>query len=78
MENKCSNCRYFEDTNAECRRYPPVLCARPEAALAPTRSQWPSVGPRDWCGEYAQAGRPTLDQQRQDERAMGSEDAAPA
>jgi hypothetical protein len=73
MQITCGTCSYFESAHAQCRRHPPVLLPGPEPELAPPRSQWPSVGPDDWCGDYEQAGMPALDQQRQDERAMGSE-----
>lgn len=48
----CGGCRYFrrladQATQGVCRRHPPVW--RVDASV----SEWPRVGDRDWCGEFA-------------------------
>ncbi len=48
-ERICQNCRYYYDTSygkQECRRNPPL--PGPENNFR----MWPSVSPRDWCGEW--------------------------
>lgn len=46
----CGVCRYFvpHDGDGTCRRYPPVPLAYNTVSV----SAWPSVGERDWCGEF--------------------------
>lgn len=45
----CGNCKYFNQTATECRRY------APQPSADDTRAQWPTVAASEWCGEYVAA-----------------------
>lgn len=42
----CSNCKFFNATQSECRRY------APSPAETDMKAQWPNVASEDWCGEF--------------------------
>lgn len=56
----CASCRFHNAPTKECRRRAPVHADRsyvnqnqPEAGrIAEYLSEWPTVGPDDWCGEF--------------------------
>lgn len=66
----CADCAFFNHDS--CRRYPPTVIAevhtqhanenrgQSEEVYSITSSQWPEVGPTDWCGEHQRApeGKP--------------------
>lgn len=56
----CKDCQFFkakeyQKNHGECRRYPFTEVERRKGVLHPV---WPEVevAPRDWCGEFAEAG----------------------
>lgn len=64
--NGCASCDYSEEMSADginkvltCRRYPPQLFAFPVPGRVQgsmsisVNSQFPTVGPDAWCGEWA-------------------------
>lgn len=63
IEPKCGSCRFFVKTC--CRRYPPaqgIGCNNGSSSggLSDvyTYSEWPSVQPEEWCGEWQAASGP--------------------
>lgn len=50
MAEKCETCRFSapgkKSGKLDCRAHPPVDIARHDA------SEWPTVFPDAWCGEY--------------------------
>jgi hypothetical protein len=40
----CENCRFYEESRRECRRYAPQIWEM--------YSMFPSVKPHEWCGEF--------------------------
>lgn len=50
----CANC-YFLFKNTRCARREPVVVVRGASPWA-IDSQWPTVAPDDWCGEWKQRG----------------------
>lgn len=58
--NTCATCLYHN--NGECHRYPPTVVAYTETdnksepgIEAYTRSEFPSVLPTKWCGEWKES-----------------------
>ena len=49
-EQSCSGCRYFRPRPAP---YQAGICRRTAPQIGPRGSEWPSVTPNDWCGEWA-------------------------
>jgi len=51
----CENCRFWRTRGGhhppECRKHPPTTQDNGD-------STWPTVTPRDWCGEHEPASRP--------------------
>ncbi|MEM1037678.1 MAG: hypothetical protein AAGI14_13060 [Pseudomonadota bacterium] len=45
----CGQCKFFNDSDGECRRY------APQPRSEDTRAQWPSVSETEWCGEFVKA-----------------------
>jgi len=43
---KCADCKFFNSTQTECRRY------APQPSDNDTTAQWPTVASDDWCGEF--------------------------
>jgi hypothetical protein len=43
---QCNTCRFFQASQAQCRRYAPQPTADAKNA------HWPVVSANDWCGEY--------------------------
>lgn len=57
-KDQCGNCHYCyceegagTETLADCRRYPPTFWMFP-VGDEDANSQFPTVYPEDWCGEY--------------------------
>ncbi|MEM1390919.1 MAG: hypothetical protein AAGG45_07540 [Pseudomonadota bacterium] len=50
----CGDCKFFNQTETECRRY------APQPSANDTRAQWPSVSETEWCGEFVDATAPDL------------------
>ncbi len=59
MTDTCQTCLYFKSN--ECLRYPPQVVAYTETSPVSgnmenidtySRSEWPSVLPDNWCGEW--------------------------
>jgi len=46
----CSNCKFFNVAQTECRRY------APSPAETDMKAQWPTVASEDWCGEFVALG----------------------
>lgn len=44
---QCSNCRFFNVGETQCRRY------APQPATTGGKAEWPTVSASEWCGEYA-------------------------
>lgn len=42
----CENCKFFQTTSSECRRY------APSPAEGDKQAHWPNVAQDDWCGEF--------------------------
>ena len=43
---QCSNCKFFNSSQSECRRY------APSPSETDMTAQWPNVAAQDWCGEF--------------------------
>ena len=57
----CGDCKFFDDDAGECRRYPPTVMAYAAESFdggVGFTSQWPSVRPDDWCGEWKEEDAP--------------------
>jgi hypothetical protein len=46
---QCANCKFFNDSQSECRRY------APSPAEGDKQAHWPNVASDDWCGEFVAA-----------------------
>ena len=46
---KCTNCKFFNTAESECRRY------APSPTENGSNASWPSVSAEDWCGEFVAA-----------------------
>ncbi len=46
---QCSQCKFFQSQQTECRRY------APSPQEGDTKAQWPNVAQDDWCGEFVAA-----------------------
>ena len=46
---QCSNCKFFQSSESECRRY------APSPAEGDRKAHWPHVASSDWCGEFQPA-----------------------
>lgn len=45
--SKCGSCRYFDESDAVCRRHAPQ-----PSPYEGVRGYWPHVYSDDWCGEW--------------------------
>lgn len=56
-KRECGSCEFWEA--GQCKRFPPVMTLWPTDNQHPIMYMptpgWPTVGPTDWCGEYAAA-----------------------
>lgn len=46
---KCADCKFFNTSQSECRRYAPSPSENGASA------SWPNVAAEDWCGEFVAA-----------------------
>jgi hypothetical protein len=54
----CENCKFWEESAMNCRRYPPTIIANkayPEIDDDPLTSEFPISVSDDWCGEFSPA-----------------------
>ncbi len=47
---ECAQCKFFQHSQNECRRY------APSPAEGDKRAHWPNVSSDDWCGEFVVEG----------------------
>jgi len=50
-QQHCHCCRYFRPRPGG---YEGGICRRTAPQIGPRDSEWPSVNPADWCGEWCQ------------------------
>lgn len=50
-EDHCENCKFFDAEKGECHKNAPRRRSD-EYEMMGQGSNWPSVGPKDWCAQF--------------------------